>query len=332
MQAQEAYQILGLNPDASETEIKKAFRVKAGEAHPDKNPNDKTAEERFKKINEAYQTLTNPKPEPGINFNPFGGAGFNPFDFDISNWFRQNSNTNRQSNYSNNLEIKTEVPLELAVMGGEHVIKFHYAKICSECKNKQEETCSECMGSGYTQTAAYSNIVIISSSVCAACKGTGHKKACTHCSGIGTMNETEKLKIQIPPVGAEQTVVLRIKEKGNEAYNGKRGDLFIHIKPIIKNNKFHIQGTNLMHSTKVPLHTLLFGGTIEVDLITGEKSNVEVPKNSHAGKTLRIKNAGVRGYNNRPDGDQVISLEIDYPNNLTEELKQELIKAYIKKS
>jgi len=231
------YEILGVSRNATKIEIKKAYRKLAMKYHPDKNPGDKEAEEMFKKINEAYQVLSDD--EKRAIYDRYGkegleGRGYkSDFDFsDIFDMFNDffGGGFERENSMPYDLDkiIKVNLEFEEAVYGVSKEIKINYFKICPQCKGsgaESKEICPTCNGKG---AIVIGNGFMRISQTCPNCRGKGFipKKTCTKCYGRGYIVEEEKIKIDIP-AGVDTGMRMRIKGKGNESLNGYRGDLYL---------------------------------------------------------------------------------------------------------
>lgn len=344
------YDILGVDKNASEKEIKNKYRKLAIKYHPDKNQGNKEAEEKFKEISEAYDTLSDEKKrreyDEQLN-NPFGGkrhnSGFNA-NFNANDIFNQffggnpfsafnddnvNSSNKKQENL--NLKLKVFISFEDSFTGCQKQIRYTRNNSCPECS---KNICKECSGRGYTEHIQRTPFGAARSMVnCKSCNGKGYKinLSCTHCGGLGFKQEEVSFSINVPK-GTYDGMELRCKGKGKIGTNGNVGDLFIVISVPRESSdgKFiRHEGFNLTTFVNVSYYDLLFGCEKEILLPNKEVKKFKVPERHDLSKPLRIKNNGFKimgGLSNQENGDLIILITLDYPNNITNEQKELLQK------
>jgi curved DNA-binding protein len=297
MEYKDYYNILGVSKSASQDEIKKAYRKLAVKYHPDKNPDDKNAENRFKEISEAYEVLKDPEKRKkydqlGMNWNQYQNTG----DFDWSQFSGQQRG--RQYHFQGDLND---------VFGGEEFSDFFNAFFGGGFSSgKQQYRTGGLKGQDYQST--------LKITLEEAYHGT---------SRILNVNN-EKLRINIKP-GAYDGQELRIKGKGGAGTGGGvRGNIYVNIQ-IAPNNKFERSGNDLKTSLQVDAYTAILGGQAQVDTITG-KLNVKIPKGSQPNLTLRLKGKGMPVFNKSGQfGDLLLLIKVSIPKNISEE-EEELVK------
>ena len=343
------YQILGISKDADEKTIKKSYRSKAMKYHPDKNPGDKSAEEKFKECAEAYSLLADDKKRE--QYDKFGHVGdrqgFNMNMDDIFSHFsdifgpqtfthmdemfgqrtqRRNTNQNRGSN----LRIKVKLNLEEILLGCQKKIKLNKFVKCDNCEGnggKDKTTCPNCKGNGkivnVQQTIVGQMKQVIT---CFTCDGTGEiiKDKCNHCSGEGIIRKEEYFSIEIPK-GVEEGMQLSMSGHGNSGRrNGPNGDLLILIEEI--RDDFLIRdGNNILCDLNINMIDACLGIDIEVPTILNNvKINIE--PGTQPGKVLKLKEKGLPEINYGQLGDQLIKVNVIIPKELTSEEKELLKK------
>lgn len=343
------YDILGVDKNASEKDIKTQYRKLAIKYHPDKNKNDKDAEEKFKEISEAYETLSDKRKreiyDQQLN-NPFGNSNSNfNSNFNVNDIFSQffgsanpfsngfansNSNFSQQRKHENlNLRLRVSISFQESYNGCQKTIKYTRKNDCQSCS---KNTCSECHGSGIIERThrtpfGFSKNIIN----CQKCQGKGYEvdKSCSTCHGVGTIDEEVSFTINIPK-GVYNGMELRCPCKGKIGKSGKAGDLFIIIS-VYENqwNNFVREEFNLITKINVSYYDLLFGSEAEIQLPNNEIKRFKIPEKYDITKPLRIKNCGFKlltGLNSQENGDLLIYIILDYPNNITDEQKDLLTK------
>lgn len=335
------YEILNVDRNATEEEIKKAYRRLALKYHPDRNPGDKYAEEKFKEINEAYEVLSDP--EKRAKYDRYGRVdGIDSvFDFgfrtrfedifeDIFGDFFGRPRRKRGEDLKYNLEIE----FEEAIFGTEKEIEIPKDEVCSICGGSRIEpgfrptVCRVCGGRGQIR---YSHGFFTINKTCDSCYGEGYiiDHPCKQCNGKGYVKTTKKLKIKVPP-GVETGTRLKIKGEGakspDDAYPG---DLYIviHVRP---HSIFERDGDDIIVKVDVDFPTLCLGGEINVPTLKGDM-RIEIPPGTQPGKVIRLSGLGIpksRGYGR---GDELVYINVRIPKHLSErqrklleELRREL--------
>ncbi len=352
------YDLLGVSKGASDDEIKKAYRKMAMKYHPDRNPGDKQAEEKFKEVNEAYEVLKDPQKKAaydqfghsafeqgmgGAGHGGFGGFGANGFDFnfgegggfsdifsDIFSDFMGGGNSRRSSarNRGQDLRYDIVITLEEAFKGVSKTIQFRRNGKCSHCDGKGGEyktTCSKCHGSGVINVRQG---FFMSQQVCPECGGTGYiiKNPCHFCNGSGIEVENKTLEIKIP-AGVDTGTKLRVSGEGEAGLGGSTpGDLYVYV--MIRPNKvFAREGKNLILNVPISIGEAALGATIEVPIIEGGKAEVRIPKGIQTGEKLRLKGKGMTGINSSIRGDMYLDITVEVPTKLSSR-QEELLREF----
>jgi len=356
------YEVLGVPKNASKDDIKKAYRKLAIQNHPDKNPGDKKAEERFKEATEAYEVISDDQKRAaydqfgfaGVEMGGQGGAqdfsniyrdfedifgGFGDFSSIFDNLFgggRSSAGSRRRGEppSGSNLRYDLHLDFEQAVFGTTVEIAYSHDQSCTTCNGSGSEAgggrkvCPSCQGSG--QVRRSSGFFSIASP-CPTCSGEGHivDKPCKQCNGSGLNKKKQKLKVTIP-AGIDNGKRLTVAGQGDAGPNGGRpGDLyvFVHVKP---HEFFERDGYDLYCAVPISIIKAALGGEITVPTIDGKKVKVTVSPGSQHGKMLRLREEGVPGANGGSKrGDMYIKLMIHVPQKLSRKGK-ELLEEYMR--
>ncbi|MBO5974769.1 MAG: molecular chaperone DnaJ [Paludibacteraceae bacterium] len=346
MEKRDYYEVLGVAKNATADEIKKAYRKKAIEFHPDKNPGDKVAEEKFKEAAEAYDVLSDQQKRQrydqfghaGVGGNGgFGGGGMNMEDIfshfgDIFGGFGGFGGFGRQQQQrvrkGSDLRVKVRLSLKEIATGVEKKIKVKKYVACSHCsgtgaKDSATETCSTCHGTGRV-TRVQQTILgqMQTQSTCPTCGGDGKiiKNKCPHCSGEGIVNGEEVISIKIP-AGVAEGMQLSVQGKGNAARRGGvNGDLLIVFEEE-PHSELIRDDNDLIYNLLLDFPTAVLGGTIEVPTIDG-KVKVKVEKGTQPGKVLRLRGKGLPDANRYAVGDLLINIGVYVPENISSDEKK----------
>lgn len=338
------YEILEISRTATDTEIKAAYRKLAIKHHPDKNPDDHTAEEKFKEAAEAYSVLSDPQKRAA--YDRFGhaatgagaGAGgfnagfsniediFDMFGFgDIFGGQQRGGSTRTSAQRGADLRYDLEITLEEAALGKEQTLRIPRLEKCDECegngaeKGTQPETCTNCGGSGQTR---YQQGFFSVMRTCPNCSGRGQiiKNPCKNCRGAGRIEKEKTLEIKIP-AGVETGSRLRITGEGEGGINGgPAGDLFV-VLHVEDHEIFERQGANLYSAVPISFAQAALGAEIEVKTLDGEE-NLKIPAGTQTGTVFRIKSKGMPALGGRGRGDLFVAVTLITPKTLTKEQRK----------
>lgn len=349
MAKKDLYEVLGLQKGADEKQIKSAFRKLAIKYHPDKNPGDKEAEEKFKEINEAYQILSDPQKKAQYDqfgttdFNAGGaGAGYSAQDFgDFGDIFESffgggfGSSQRRRTGPRRgaDLEYRMDLTFEEAVFGVEKDIHITRTEDCDVChgsgakKGTSKETCKTCHGQGTVRVqrqTLFGNM--IQEVTCQTCNGTGEiiTEPCDECRGKGQVRQRRKISVKVP-AGVDTGNVMPLRGQGDKgAKGGPAGDL--HVVINVKPHKFFIRkGDDIYVDTHVNIAEAALGKEVTVPTIDGDVS-YEIPAGTQSGTLFRLKGKGVTMVNSRSGarGDQYVNVIVDVPKKLNDAQKEAL--------
>ncbi len=338
------YDILGVEKNASAEEIKKAYRRTAIKYHPDKNPGDKEAEEKFKEAAEAYEVLSNPDKRAhydrfghqGVNNGGFGGGGVSMEDifsqfgdiFGSSPFGDIFGSSSRRSTRrkGTNLRIKLKLTLQEIANGVEKKIKVRRQVACKSCQGTGAKNgtafinCTTCNGSGQIKQVVNTMLgQMVSASTCPVCGGEGKiiSERCSSCGGDGTTLEEEVIPIKIP-AGVEEGMQLQMNGKGNfPPRGGVPGDLLVVIEEE-EDALLRREGTNVHFDLHLSFIDAVLGTSVEVPTIDG-KAKIDIAAGTQSGKVLRLKGKGIKELNGYSVGDQLVHVNIWTPKNLTKE-------------
>jgi len=349
MAGKDYYEILGVHRNASEVEIKKAYRKLAIKYHPDRNPGDPVAEEKFKEINEAYEVLSNP--EKRAMYDRYGttdfgnGGGFSDtgFDFNASTIFEDlfgsafedlfgggANRTKKQAAFTGeDLKYTLEIEFEEAAFGTEKVIKIPRLETCHYCGGTGAKdtssivTCPDCHGTGTQRIKqGFFNIA----RTCPRCGGEGKiiKEFCNRCHGRKRIQKEAKIKVKIP-AGVESGNRLRLRYEGNHGINGGRnGDLYIELEvkphPIFKR-----ENSDLICEVPVSFTKLALGTEIEIPTLK-DKIKLKIPAGTQSGKVFTFKGKGIKRINSNSYGDLHVIVKVVIPKKLTKKQRELLLE------
>jgi len=335
------YEILGVNRNASDDDIKKAFRKLAHKYHPDKKGGD---EVRFKEASEAYAVLSDKKrraeydryghtfsshgngPAGGFDWSGFQGfQGFENVDFgDIFNEFFGGARAGRGERRGRDISIDVELTFKEAVFGAERRVLITKLAVCEACKGSGGKpgaktiTCATCGGKGSLQETRNTFFGVVNTTrECDKCRGRGSlpEAACSSCGGVGTRRQQEEIKIVVP-AGIENGEMIRMPGRGEAAAGGGvSGDLYVKIH-VKADPRFKREGSNLITTLTVKLTDALLGGEYGVATLDGEAANLKVPAGVTHGETLRIREKGIPMPNNQR-GDLLVRVHIAIPSQLS---------------
>ena len=335
--AKDYYNILGVNRNASDDEIKKAYRKLAVKLHPDKqagksDAEKKEAEEKFKDVNEAYDVLSNPEKKQrydqfGTVDEDFGGGGFNPFDvfrrhmhgfgFDDDDDFFNRANRGPQK--AHDIRVSVSLTLEDIYNGLTKSIRYNINKECPECHGEGGtgvETCPVCHGTGQETTVRrMGNAIFQQTTTCSHCHGYGKtvKNKCSHCCGTGIINEPHVEEINIP-AGVPEGGILVKQGAGNQGHDMINGDLQIVINYNIPNN-IRIDGNNVYELVNVPYYDCILGETYKVNIPKYGEKKYKIPENTQANDMINVGNYGIN------KGSYIVVVNLVFTSNSKDEKK-----------
>jgi molecular chaperone DnaJ len=356
MAKEDYYELLGVGKTATEEELKKAYRKKAVQFHPDKNPGNKEAEEMFKKVSHAYEVLSDGEKRAaydrygaaafeGGGAGPRGGGGFGGGGgfHDPADIFREvfgqqggggggifdeifGGGGGRDSGRDgSDLRYDLEITLEEAARGAEKEISFRKNMACERCDGSGAEpgskrvTCPTCRGAGQIRR---SGGIITFTQTCPTCAGAGTKveKPCNACRGEGRMLKTTKLNVRIPP-GVDNGSRLRSSGNGEAGLaGGQAGDLYI-VLSVKEHELFERQGDDLFCEIPIKFTLATLGGTIEVPTLFG-KGSLKIPVGTQSGTTFRLRDKGMPSLRGGRQGDQLLRVHVEVPQSLTPEQRK----------
>jgi molecular chaperone DnaJ len=339
MSKRDYYEVLGVTRTATEIEIKRAYRTLAVKHHPDKNPGDEHAEEKFKEASEAYSVLSDAQKRSaydrfGHQGVGAGAAGFDPgfsniediFDlFGFGDMFGQRGGRRTTVQRGADLRYDLEITLEDAASGKDEKLRIPRLETCGTCdgsgaeKGSKPEPCIACGGSGQTR---YQQGFFSVMRTCPNCAGKGSiiKNPCKECSGAGRVEKEKSLEIKIP-AGVETGSRLRVNGEGEAGVaGGPAGDLFVVVH-VAEHDSFERQGANLYSAVPITFAQAALGTEIKVKTLNGEE-DLKVPAGTQTGSVFRIKGQGMPVLGARGKGDLFVAVTLVTPKSLTKEQRK----------
>lgn len=350
MAKQDYYETLGVSRDASEEEIKKAYRSLAREYHPDVN-HEPGAEEKFKEINEAFRVLGDS--ERRAQYDRFGhdafknggmGQGFGGFGFeDLGDIFGfggfedlfgdmfYGGGAAQRSRPRKGADLRYDITIDFkeAAFGTEKTIEFNRTEICSHCHGNRAEpgtpikTCPDCNGTGQVRTVSRTAFGQIQTNrICSRCNGEGktHEKACTACNGQGTIRRKNKLNVKIP-AGIDNGQIVRIPEKGEAgSHGGPYGDLQLFVR-VRSHKLFTREGNDVICEIPITFVQAALGDEIEVPTLEG-MVKMRIAEGTQNGRLMRLRGKGIPDVRGFGRGDQLVKIKVITPTKLTNKQKQ----------
>jgi len=355
MAKRDYYEALGVAKGASDDEIKKAFRRKAVELHPDKEGGD---EAKFKEVNEAYEVLKDGAKRQrydqfghaGVGGNSGGGGnpygGFNGsqghsvnFDFDdlggfgdlFGSFFGGASGGQQQKRRrpvkGRDIEMALELDFEEAIFGVETEVKLDLNDTCEHCKGKTVEpghemkTCSTCKGKGQEVRVAQTIFGNIQQSVtCSTCKGRGKipEKDCTVCHATGVQRKEKTVKLKIP-AGIDDGTTIRLQEYGEAVANGTKGDLYVNVR-VRPHKEFTREGELILSKANINMIDATLGAEIDINTVDGPVK-MKVPAGTQSGTDFKLSGHGVPHLKSKARGAQIVTINVETPTKLSKEQK-----------
>ncbi len=331
------YELLGVGRDASDADIKRAYRRLARDLHPDRNPDDPAAEERFREIAVAYETLSDPEkrqmydrfgttaPQPedlfggglGGLFDAFMGGGAGPFG---------GATVSREGEQ---IEARLDLDLEDVVAGGEQTVAVRTAVACDHCEATGAEpgtsaiTCGECGGAGQVRHVRQTFLgQMVSATTCPTCRGLGEilTSPCGVCGGEGRTIADREYVVDVPP-GIEDGSTLRVTGRGAVGFRGgATGDLFVHVR-VRPHDRFERHGSDLVAVQRVAFTQAALGAEISIDTLDGPEL-ISVAPGAQTGDVMRFRGLGVPELRRNRRGDLLVQLEVETPTDLDDEQRE----------
>ncbi len=347
MSKQDYYDLLGVSKNADASELKKAYRKAAVKYHPDKNPDDAAAEEKFKEVSQAYEILSDE--EKRAAYDRYGHAAFENGGMgnggsggfhDASDIFSQvfgggfgdmfgggGGRSRRQAQQKgSDLRYDLDLTLEEAAQGVKKTLKIEKQTSCSSCNGTgsndgQKQTCQTCGGQGAVTRQAG---IFVQQTTCPSCRGSGTNitNPCNSCSGQGAVNKEDTITITIP-AGVDTGSRLRVAGKGDAGLRGAgSGDLYVFIN-VKAHNMFERENEHLFCKVPIGFTTAALGGELEVPTLDG-KASIKIPKGTQSETMFRIRKAGMPTLNSSYKGDLHVEVQIEVPVHLTSKQQQKL--------
>ena len=354
------YKLLGVSQTASDDELKRAYRKLARDLHPDTNPGDAEAEERFKQVSLAYEVLRDPERRrrydtfgieglrgtgaAGGAGDPFAGAGFNLGDlfeafFGNAGGFGAGGRGGRRAGPARGPDAEVRLALEFheAVFGVEKEITVRTLVTCETCSGTgakpgtEATTCAQCAGVGEVRTVRQSLLgQMVTSRPCPRCNGSGQSipNPCESCRGEGRQHDHRTLRVTVP-AGVDSGIVLRLSDRGAVGpRGGPPGDVYVHL-DVRPDARFTRQGNDLVHELHVSVAQAALGAHLPLSTLDGEEE-VAVAPGTQTGRVVRLRARGVPDVNGRGRGDLLVQVVVDTPTSLSttdERLLRELAAA-----
>ncbi len=347
------YEVLGVGKNADDAELKKAYRKLAMKYHPDRNPDDKEAENKFKELNEAYEVLSDKEKRnmydqfghAGVDQNGhggFGGAGFGGFE-DIINevfggGFGRGFSSSRRNAPRKGSSIRADVTLsfEEAAFGKKEKIEFYRTEECHTCHGdgakpgSKKTKCSNCSGTGEVRVSQQSFLgSTVSIQTCSVCRGSGEmiEDPCTTCKGKGRVKKKKTIDVDLP-AGVFEGAQMSLRGEGNlGSKGGPRGDVVVVIH-VLPHKQFKRDGDDIFLQIQITFAQAVLGDEIDVPTLDG-KVQFQIPAGTPSGKQFRLRGKGVHVLNGYGRGDQYVRVVVQIPKKLNKKQK-EALKAFAK--
>lgn len=348
MAERDYYEVLEIDRNATEEEIKRAYRKQAMKYHPDRNPGDQTAEEKFKEAAEAYEVLSDP--EKRSTYDRFGyeglkgafrGGGFDWSDFSHASEFEDllgnlfggglfgdlfgtRTRMRTRSIRGSDLRVALKLTLEEIARGVEKKIRLKKLRACQVCGGTggSLQTCPVCQGTGEVRQVSRSFFgQFVNVTGCDRCEGTGQRivQACPACRGQGRVEVTETLSVKVPP-GVASGNYIPLRGQGNAGLReGPSGDVIVYIEEV-EHEHFERHGNDILYDLPISFSQATLGAEVEVPTLTG-KARLKVPPGVQSGKILRLRGKGIPELNGYRTGDQLVRVSVWTPTHLNEKEK-----------
>ena len=360
MSKRDYYEVLGVKKGTGDAgELKRAFRKLAMQYHPDRNPGDKAAEQKFKELNEAYDVLKDDEKRAAYDrfghaaFEGGGGPGQGGFDFSggFSGGFADifdemfgefmggrrgpGGGGGRGGQRGADLRFNMEISLEDAFRGKKATIRVPASESCDRCNGSGAEpgtsasTCPTCNGVG--KVRAQQGFFTIERT-CPTCGGAGRviQTPCTKCGGSGRLQRERTLEVDIP-AGSEDGLRIRLSGKGEAGLRGApAGDLYLFLS-VKAHSLFHREGADIFCKAPIPVTTAALGGTVEVPTIEGTRSRITIPEGTQSGAQFRLRGKGMSVLRSTGRGDMYVQVQVETPVNLTKR-QRELMEEFAEES
>ena len=345
MAKRDYYELLGVSKGADADEIKKAYRKLAMKYHPDRNPDDKAAEQNFKDVNEAYEVLKDDEKRAAFDrfghaafeqggpggpggFEGFGGGGFADIFEEMfgGGGFGGRGRGPEQTGRGSDLRFNLDITLEEAFHGKNTEIRVPGSAQCDECngsgasKGSGPVKCSTCGGAGRVRSQQGFFTV---ERTCPSCHGQGQviKDPCRKCSGTGRVHKEKTLNVNIP-AGVESGTRIRLSGEGEAGLRGApAGDLYIFL-DVRAHRIFQRDGANIHVRVPVPMTTASLGGSVEVPTVDGSRARINIPAGTQSGQQFRLRAKGMSMLRTTSRGDMFVELSVETPINLTKKQKE----------
>jgi len=344
MSKRDYYEVLGVEKGANEEELKKAYRKMAVQYHPDRNPGDKVAEDKFKEINEAYQVLSDPQKRGAYDqfghagLGGMGGGGFDPgfgsftdiFDNLFSDIFGGGGGGGRGQRGGVDLRYQLQIAFEEAAFGVEKKIQFEKESSCETCQGSgakagtKPKACRQCKGTGQVR---FNQGFFVLTRTCTSCSGRGETidEKCGTCRGNGRIKKKTEVAVKIP-AGIDSGQRLRLKGEGEiAAPGGIAGDLYVEV--VVQDHPlFRRENEHIVLEMPISLVQAALGADMEVPTLGGA-TQLKVPAGTQTGELFRLKGKGIRRLNGTGFGDQVVRVHVEVPQKLTRR-QRELLEEF----